>query len=101
MQENGAAFAFKAFIAFCLQTATEIVDGLAFVFGTLLDNFAFLMRGGMQLQTNYVSGEDLRKAQITPRSANAAQARAAWDTYSSKSPLPSLPSKLWRETLIL
>ena len=27
---------------------------------------AFLMRGGMQLQINYVSGEDLRKAQITP-----------------------------------
>lgn len=27
---------------------------------------AFLMRGGMQLQINYVSGEELRKAQITP-----------------------------------
>lgn len=27
---------------------------------------AFLKRGGMQLQINYVSGDDLRKAQITP-----------------------------------
>lgn len=27
---------------------------------------AFLLRGGMQLQLNYVSGDDLRQAQITP-----------------------------------
>ena len=39
--------------------------------------------------------------QITPRSASARQLRAVWDTYASRSPPPSLPSKLWRETLIL